>query len=143
MNFSNLLEIEELVFSLPRKETYSDDPLLLIEGGFKPIKIDSFDFFILASDSNFCNPKENFISVKEYNQVQIHIEEFLEKDKITALVIPSIDERFIHFDWKKYFCYQDNAHRIIPSYIGIYVPIKTVFQIIKDIKKVARLRTFF
>ena len=142
MNFSNLLEIKELVFSLPRKETYSDDPLLF-DGGFQPIKIDSFDFFIMASDSNYCNPKENFTSLKEYNQVQIHIEEFLEKDRTTALVIPSIDERFIHFDWKKYFCYQDSAYRIIPSYIGIHVPIKAVFQIIKDIKKVARLRTFF
>jgi len=142
MNYSNLSEIEDLVYSLPRQPVFSDD-FTLAQGAFQPIIIDSFEIYLCASEYNNCSPRDFFDSLRLYDTVQVHIhEKILKEDQIT-IITPSIDERFKFFEWKKYFSYEDSGNRTHPSYIGSRVPLKTIFQIVKDINKLTHLRTFF
>jgi hypothetical protein len=142
MNYSNLSEIEELVKSLPRQPSFTDAPILF-EGGFKPIIIDSFEIHLFASKSSYCLPHETLDSLSEYDSVQVHIEETLAKQEQKSLILPYTDERFSYFEWKNYFYYDNGGNRRQGSYIGSRVPLKVVYQIVKDINKLSKLRTFF
>jgi hypothetical protein len=142
MNYSNLSEIEALVKSLPRQYSFTDNPLMF-DGGFKPIVIDNFEIYLFASKSSYCLPHETLDSLSDYDSVQVHIEETLTKQEQKSLILPYTDERFSYFEWKNYFYYVNSGNRRQVSYIGSRVPLKVVYQIVKDINKLSKLRTFF
>lgn len=139
MDYNNLAEIEQLVYSLPRIIDPSDYPLGDDDFGlFKPIIIDDFTIKLYAGIYFNCFPRGNFNSLRDYSCIEVGISGF-DKEYGAALIFPSKDKRFSYFEWAKYFTYGDES----PSYLAGAISLNTVFQIIKDVKKIGKLKTFF
>lgn len=141
MDFKNLFEIKEHLSSINR--SLPEDCLTL--GEFTPINCDLFLVRLAASTSAFSKPSVDcYDKITDYTHVQVMIEERSQLQKEAQIITcPISDERFKMFGWSKYFVYQGFDNKIINSYIGSYIPIGEIPQLIRDVNKISRLKMFF
>jgi hypothetical protein len=141
MNFSNKEEIKELLNSLP-KITDQDNPIATGSNSyFQPIVIDDFKIFLSAGPGSLSTPHNRiFQNILKYSEVQVII--FGTSNGVERIINPGEDFRFQIFDWKKYFLRSSWTKSPLPSYIGIYIPIDDVIEIIRSVKRVSRIQAF-
>jgi hypothetical protein len=137
MDYLNLKNIEAHLHSLTK---VSNEESLLF-GEFVPINCGTFTVHLSAGKSSLSNPQLELNNVLYYDSVQIMIRESV-KDQLLD-ICPLSDDRFKGFDWAKHFTYVSRLGNVLPSYMGAYVPKQDVLQLIREVYRVSRLRTFF
>jgi hypothetical protein len=134
MNYLSLNDIRQYLGSITKSA--AGDRLY-----FNDIKFNGFMITFFAGKSAYCDPPVIYDNLLYYKTLQIDIVETI-KDS-THVVCPLKDERFASFTWAKYFNYSSNTNILTPSHMGSHIPLDEVFQLIRDVYKVSRLKAFF
>ena len=136
MNYLNLIDIREHLGTLKRSSSIDNK-----SGYFEKVFFNHFNIELHASNVSLCEPRDNYDCLLHYQKIQLALYEDIREQE--HAISPCIDTRFSGFDWTKYFVYYNSKGIKKPSYMGEYVPVAEVCQLIRDVYKVSRLKIFY
>jgi len=135
MNLLDLADVKRYLGSIERRSF--DNNMIF----YNDVKIgNDFLVTIFAGNFTFCDPPLMFDNLLNYKAISIGLTEIIKGEQHD--IHPSTDSRFQNFSWASYFN-QSSKGINIAQYMGLSIPLEQVYQIIKDVYKISRLKVFY
>jgi hypothetical protein len=112
---------------------------------FTRMEMNSFAIDLCAGDASLCEPLLYYDNLLYYQKIQVHLHEFTGPDSQYSIltIAPFHDSRFEKFSWAQYFTYFDSSGKSYFSYTGSFIPMNQVCQMLKDLYRISRLKSFY